>query len=242
MHMKFVYIILCTTLLSCQVPESGLRPRVLVLVGGHSYDTAAFVEMFHSMEGISYDTISYTKLPDLWRSGGLNKVDLLVHYHYLPDAPETDSSMYNDLNRAGIPMLFLHHSLCSYQGWDGYSQMAGGRYVMQGYTLDESLLSDYSHDLQLSVKIADRSHPVTSDVADFEIQDEGYSNIQLSESAVPLLLTSHPDCYPVVGWTHRIEHSTSVTLMLGHDQHAYRNPSYRALICNAIFWLTDNND
>jgi len=238
--MKQPLIILIAVILSFQIKGSCSAPRVLVLMGGHDYDTTAFYDMFCSLEGIRFDTMSYPGLPELLQSTGLDYYDLLIHYHYYPDASEEDSSMYEALTREGVPMLFLHHSICSYQKWKGYARIIGGRYVMPGYTADSSLLADYAHDLNLHVSVVDQYHPVTQNLADFDIVDEGYSNIQLEDGIVPLLRTFHPECSPLVGWTFQYNHSTTVYLLFGHDHQAYQNPSFRKLLRNTIFWLTDN--
>ena len=74
---------------------------------------------------------------------------------------------------------------------------------------------------------------------DFNIHDEGYSNITVLPGITPLLKTDHPDCTPLVGWTHKQDQSTIVYLMLGHDKHAYENPAYIQLLNQSIHWLAE---
>jgi type 1 glutamine amidotransferase len=153
--------------------------------------------------------------------------------------PLVDSAIYLEITRKGIPMLFLHHSICSFQEWEGFREIVGGKYIMPNFEPDSKLHSDFKHDIVLEVEVVDSHHPVNEGINDFAIHDEGYSNIQINEGIHPLLSTRHPDCAPLVGWVNQAGNSTSVYLMMGHDKHAYENESFRKLIRNAIHWLSD---
>jgi type 1 glutamine amidotransferase len=87
--------------------------------------------------------------------------------------------------------------------------------------------------------VADPTHPVTLDMEDFTIHDEGYSNIKVLPGVIPLLMTDHPDASPLIGWVNTKDHSRVVYLMLGHDKQAYQNPSYHQLISQSIHWLAE---
>ncbi len=153
------------------------------------------------------------------------------------DLPEADSLVFQNLTMEGKPMLFLHHALCSFQVWDGYMEMLGGKYVMAGPGVDTSLLSDYKHDIDMDIEVVDSQHPITLGMQDFSIHDEGYSNITLAPGILPLLKTDHPDSSPLVGWTKKSDQSTLVYLMLGHDKLAYENPAFKQLLEQSINWL-----
>jgi hypothetical protein len=71
-------------------------------------------------------------------------------------------------------MVFLHHSLVSYQEWDEFINMIGGRYYLQDYFKDTLKVSGFEHDLDMCVKVLDSDHSVTKDIRDFQIHDEGY--------------------------------------------------------------------
>lgn len=212
---------------------------VLVVVGGHAYDTAAFYDMFDSMEDIRFDSVSYPNAREKLKSAGLEAYDVLVFYDYIPDMPQRDSSIFINLAKKGKPMLFLHHSICSFQEWDGYMQMIGGKYVIPQFSEDTALWSNYEHGIDLYVEVLDTIHPITRGIRNFTIHDEGYSNITLLNGVHPLLRTDHPDCTPVVGWTNKYDNASTVYLIFGHDQMAYENDTYRLLLRNSILWLKD---
>lgn len=214
-------------------------PKVLVVVGGHAYDTTQFFEMFQTMEYINFDSVSHPGAMDMLASDQISSYDVLLFYDFLPQMSMKDSVVYLGLTQKGLPMLFMHHSICNFQEWVGYGQMVGGKYVMPGFGNDSSALSDFAHGLDLEVEILDPSHPVTKGLAGFFIHDEGYSNIQITEDIHPLLGTSHPECAPVMAWTSQVQNSTCVYLMFGHDRLAYENESLNHLLKNSIQWLSE---
>ncbi len=231
-------ILLCLVsvfaLLACNKPV-----RVLSIAGGHAYDTSEFYQALHSLEGLAIDTVTHPRAKQVLASGTVDRYDVLVFYDFIPGMPLEDSTIYLELIRKGVPMLFLHHSFCSFQEWEGFSEMVGGKYVMPYSESDSSLHSRYKHDIVLEVEVVDPLHPVNAGISDFTIHDEGYSNILINEGIHPLLSTRHPDCAPLVGWVNQAGNSTCVYLMMGHDKNAYENESYRHLVQNAIHWLND---
>jgi len=227
-------ILILFTATGCNKPV-----RVLSIAGGHAYDTSEFYQAIYSLEGLSIDTVTHPRAKQVLASGRVDSYDVLVFYDFLPVMPLEDSAIYLELIRQGVPMLFLHHSFCNFQEWEGFSEMVGGKYVMPNSEIDSSLHSTFKHDIVLEVEVADPLHPVNEGIIDFTILDEGYSNIQINEGIHPLLSTSHPDCAPLVGWVNQAGNSTCVYLMMGHDKHAYENESYRQLVQNAIHWLSD---
>ena len=214
-------------------------PEVLVITGGHAYDTTEFFEMFHSLENIRFDSVSHPAALELLSSPEIGKYDLLLFYDYLPDMSLADSLVFQDLTLLGMPMIFMHHALCTFQKWDGYQQMVGGKYVMPGYHPDSSLHSGYAHDVDLKIEVLDPNHPVTRGISEFVIHDEGYYNIQINQEVHPLLGTSHPYCASQVAWENQANNSTCIYLMFGHDKQAYVNEHLKLLLQNSIQWLSN---
>jgi len=211
---------------------------VLLVLGGHEYDTLEFFEAFRSLDGIVFDSVTQPGAMKLLASDRVLDYDVVAFYDFMPDMDLKDSTIFLNLTNKGQPMLFLHHSLCTFQHWDGYMQMVGGRYHMPEFGADSLLWSDYKHDIELEVQITDSRHPVTKGIEAFTIRDEGYSNIRYMPGITPLLETNHPDCSPVNGWVNSYDQSTIVYLMLGHDKHAYSNATFRKLLSNSINWLS----
>jgi hypothetical protein len=214
-------------------------PRVLLVVGGHAYDTTEFYDMFRELEPIEFDSVSHPQAMDLLASDQVDNYDVLLFYDFLPDMSLRDSSIFLELTSKGLPLLFMHHSLGNFQEWEGYAQIAGGKYVMPGFGDDSASLSDYAHDIDLEVEVLDAGHPVAAGISTFHIHDEGYTNIQVNRDIHPLFGTSHPQCAPLMGWTKEFQNSTTVYLMFGHDRLAYENESLHQILVNSIQWLSE---
>jgi lysophospholipase L1-like esterase len=218
-------------------PRMG-TPRVLLITGGHPYDTTEFYELFRSMQPLRFDSLSHPHALRMLASEYIFSYDALLFYDYQPGLPLTDSARYTNLTLHGLPMLFLHHSICSFQQWDQFKQLIGGKYVMESEGNAPGKVSGYQHDLTIPVRVLDHGHPITRGLEDFEILDEGYSDLELTGEIHPLLGTDHPECSGVLAWTNRFGQSPVVYVMLGHDRHAYSNPSFRLLIYNSLNWLS----
>lgn len=234
--MIFAPLMILLLLAGCNNP-AGFLPRVLVITGGHSYDTTEFHTMLHALGNMKFDTISHPRARNLLASDQIFSYDVVLFYDYQPELPEKDSSIYLNLVQQGVPLLFMHHSICSFQRWEGFKQIVGGKYIMEGYASEDDGVSDYRHDLDLQIRIAESTHPVITGIEDFEIHDEGYSNVAMTEGIIPLLETDNPDCSSPVAWINPHEASKIIGLMLGHDKLAYANPSLQHFIGNSIEWL-----
>ncbi len=220
------------SLISC-----SKKTHVLVVAGGHSFDTTEFVDMFNSFAGISFDTLMQPKANRWIASGNADQYDVFVFYDMWQEISEEQKEGYMHLTSEGKGLVFLHHSLVSYQSWPDFREMIGGKYIAEWSGEDTSLLSNYRHDIDIDVRIVADGHPVTAGVSNFTIHDEGYGNIQVNEDVEVLLKADHPDCYPIIGWANTFGNSKIVYLMMGHDRYAYANDDFRLLLQNAIDYV-----
>jgi hypothetical protein len=194
--------------------------------------------MLGDLEDFRFDSISHPDAGNLLTSEHVHSYDGILYYDFITEMPRKDSSIYLNLARRGMPMLFLHHAICTFQEWDGYGELVGGKYIVEGFGNDPSELSDYEHDLDLQITVLNKQHPVAQGVEDFTIHDEGYSNLWIRDGVIPLLGTDHPDCEEIVGWVNKYDASTTIWLIFGHDKQAYQNDSFRELLGNSLDWLT----
>lgn len=219
---------------SCQ---NNKVTNVLVVAGGHNYDTAEFVDLFASIEGITFDTVMQPHANQLIEQGKVKSYDVIVFYDMWRSITEAQKQAYIDLAESGKGMIFMHHSIGGYQDWDEFQNILGGKYYTKAAPGEESKLSTYQHDIDIPVSIIVKTHPVTKDMDDFIIHDEGYGNILVKDDVTPLLKADHPDCDEIVGWTHEYKNSKIVYLMQGHDNQAYQNESLKAIVRNAIAYV-----
>lgn len=234
---SFIFLFISAFILNLNSGCSD-KSEILLVTGGHAFDTTEFFSLFPSDNGISVDTVSQPFANLLIENNKAEKWDAVVFYDMWQDITMDQKEAYRRLLENGTGMIFLHHSLVSYQDWDEFTTIRGGKYHEKGYGKDSTKLSGYEHDLDLMITVIDQENPVTKGIQDFQIHDEGYSNVEILPSVTPLLGTSHQACSQYVAWTNEYKNSRIVYIMLGHDRNAYENPSFRKLINNSISWVS----
>ena len=215
---------------------SGQGHRVLLITGGHDFDEEKFYDMVFSLGDFRIDTISQPAANRSFLSDTIDLYDVIVFYDMWQAISEQEKDAFIKLTEKGTGLVFLHHSLVSYQQWDEIKQIRGGKYYERNHDYPPEKLSDYKYDLLMDVTISDRRHPVTAGMKDFRILDEGYSNIGVIDEITPLLTTDHPDCSEIIAWAHRYNNSKVVYILPGHDDKSWSNENFRRLLTNAITW------
>jgi len=213
---------------------SAKKLNVLIVTGGHDFDRISFFEMFDSFQNISYTELKHPEANLQLGKIDLKTFDAVVFYDMPKSISEDEKESYHRLLEAGKGLVFLHHSLCSYQQWDEYKTIVGGKYHEEQ---NSPASSTYQHDANFKVKISQPKHPVTKGIKDFEIQDEVYGNTEVLPEVTPLLTTDHPQSSKIIGWTHQIGNSRIVYIEPGHDKNAYFNPGYQKLVKQAIAFV-----
>ncbi|MGF1585806.1 MAG: ThuA domain-containing protein [Bacteroidales bacterium] len=216
--------------------SSQKLPKVLLFTGGHGFDKASFYGMIFSLQEMEIDTISQPLANQSLLSDTIDRYDVIVFYDMWQDISFDEKEAFLELTKKGTGLVFLHHSLVSYQTWPVFTQIRGGKYYERGYNYVPERFSGYKHDIVLEVKIADTAHPVTRGLTDFSIHDEGYFNVGINEDVTPLLSTSHPECSPIVAWANEYSNSKIVYILLGHDNNSWSNDNFQKLLRNAISW------
>ena len=219
--------------------QSQENLKVLLIAGGHSYDTLAFNSVFEQMSDIAFEKYLQPAANVLIASGEAKKYDVILFYDSWQDISSQEIKGYEDLLQNGTGLVFLHHSLVSYQNWEGFKHIIGGKYRHPRYYSDSTLISDFKHDISMSIS-SNSGHPITKNFEPFEIFDEGYTNILVKQDVDVLLKTDHEYCNDVVGWAHEVHNSRVVYLLPGHGASGLTHPVYRQIIKNAILWTAGN--
>ena len=212
------------------------NPTILLVTGGHSFDHEPFFAMIHSLGNFDIDTLSQPRANRSLLSDSIDRYDAIVFYDMWQGISFEEKEAFMRLTEKGTGLVFLHHSLVSYQDWDEFEKIRGGKYYERGYDYPPDKLSGYKHDIEIEVTVTDPSHPVTKGIDDFRIFDEGYSNIGVMPGVNPLLTTDHPDCSDIIAWEHTYNNSRVVYILPGHDNHAWSDSIYRSILSNAIKW------
>ena len=214
-------------------PAGPKKISALVVTGGHDYETG-FYTLFQGYEDLRWSHAVHRAAAEGYGKDLAKRYDVLLLYDMPQQITEEQKRNLMEFARTGRGIVVLHHALASFQGWAEYRELIGGKYFLKGE--GEQRASQYQHDIEMRVRVADQQHPVTRGLSDFEIHDEGYKHIWVSPQARVLLTTEHPQADRALAWISPWKEARVVTILLGHGEEAYANPSFRRLVIQAIRW------
>jgi len=232
--MKHLLLSIFVLLLSQYVYSQPVK--IMIVTGGHKFDTIQFFEMFDALNNIDYEHFSQPQANQRIASEKTGDYDVLVFYDMWTSIDEIEKQAYLKLTREGKPMLFLHHSIVSYQDWPEFEKIVGGKYVKAEPGVPVEELSNYEHDVWVYSKVENIT-PVTKGFGELRFFDEIYGNVRVSQNVTPLLKTSHPKSMEIIAWENRYNKSKIVYLQPGHDYRTYAEESYRKLLSQTIHYL-----
>lgn len=236
------FVLISLTLISFLAFEKGMvsddsvQPlRVLVLTGGHGYDTLDFQRMFDELSELEVTYNLLEKNTAFFDDISGWKYDVLVFYNFRNKLTEKGKQNFMRLCERGVGLVFLHHSVMGFDNWPAFREIVGAKYFFEGEAPPEKL-GTYRHDVTMNIHIEDSQHPITKGLEDFQLYDEVYGNYWISEDNHLLLTTDHPDSQPEIGWTRRYKKSDVAFIQPGHGKEALRDERYAALVRRAILW------
>lgn len=123
--------------------------NLMLVTGGHYFDTIPFLNMFEQMDGIQYEHVPQPEANQKIAEGDVKRFDLLVFYDIGRKISDTEKQGYLNLLEQRKPMLFLHHTLLSYPMWPEFEKIIGGKYLKKdkNSTLPDSLFSSYHYNV-----------------------------------------------------------------------------------------------
>jgi len=218
-------------------PTQG-KVRVLLTFGGHGFDQKAFFAMFDQMPQIEYTKAPMPQSAELLKPGLEKKYDVIVMYDMVGGIKPEQQNAFAALLQQGIGVVSLHHNLGAHRDWDEFPKIIGGKFLFKPETIDgvECPRSTWSHGEDMKVTVADKQHPITRGLKDFQIHDETYGQYYTAPDVKVLLKTDHPKNDPELAWVKEYGKSRVFYLMLGHDKHAWENPNYPQIVGRAIRW------
>jgi type 1 glutamine amidotransferase len=211
---------------------SGAAPvRTLLITGGHDHETS-FYSLFEGYNDLS--RIPVAASATAFQSDLRGKYDVVVMYDFTRELDEKGKQNLRDFVESGKGIVVLHHALLNYQKWTWwYQDVVGGSYRLAREGDIPS--STVKNDQDIFVTPAGEQ-PITAGIVPFHIIDETYGRMWISPHVRPLLTTDNPNSSRVVAWIGPLAGSKVVAIQLGHGPTAFGNPSYRALVHNAILW------
>jgi hypothetical protein len=230
-----IALLAAATVIAAQAAD---KTRVLIVTGGHDFETNQFFQIFQDNPGITFLKVTHPDAHAWLKPDKAAQYDVLVCYDMWPNITEEAKADFVARLQEGKGLVVLHHAIADYPKWDEYANIIGAKYYLEKQVVNgvEKARSIYQHDVKFKVQIADPSHAVTRGVQDFEIHDETYNLFDVQPTNRPLLKTSEPTSAPVIGWAKEYGKARVVYLQLGHDHFAYENPNYRRLVAQAITW------
>lgn len=174
---------------------------------------------------------------------------------------------FEALLAAGKGIVALHHALAGWPAWPGYAEALGGAFLYKARDLrgQATAASGYAADIRYTARAVDQCHPVLAGIPErFDLTDELYWHPAFTDAVHPLLVRETPidverfvsatravrripdgerDAWQpsggtdLLGWAKAAHNSPLVYLQPGDGPATYRDPTYRALLGNAIRWV-----
>jgi type 1 glutamine amidotransferase len=213
--------------------------KTVVVTGGHGFEHDPFFALFQGYDDIDYVEAEQKDHSELFEDISGWDYDVIVLYNMSQKlTPQRERNFATLVKDEGVGLVALHHAEGAFNKSDVYRKMIGARYPLKEQEIDGKTYvpGTYKHDVDITVRIADRKHPITCGMADFEIHDETYHGLWFAEGNHVLLTTDHPTSDKTIGWTRQDGDARVVFLQGGHDSKAYANPNYRQLVVRAIRW------
>lgn len=212
------------------------KTSVLVVRGGHPYDTPDFEKMCNKLKGVKADLVLDAHFKSMKIDAITKKYDAILFMNqnkYFEESKRT-KKLYADLTKAGVGMVFMHFTLSSQPNWDEYHKIVGGKWHLGKFTKDKKKRSTYYMNMTVDAKVVDPKHPVTKGIKDFKMTDTFYGNITTESDLIPLVTTTENKIHKAIVWTHTYNKSKVVYIMPGFTKKAYTNKSYKKLVANSL--------
>jgi type 1 glutamine amidotransferase len=242
MKTQIVYGFCCLAILVAADPAWAAPPdaklRVLLTYGGHDFQEKEFFAMWDAFPGVTYTKAPLPQSADLLKPGLEKDYDVIVCYDMVKELSPAQHEAFLTLLDRGIGLVSLHHNLSGNLEWPEYHAVIGGTWLWQKRSIDgrEYGPSTYEHGQEISVKIADKDHPITKGLSDFVIHDETYGNTYVSPTVHVLLRADNPKNVQPFAWTNQYGKSRVVYFQAGHDAEAWKHPAFQEILGRSIRW------
>jgi type 1 glutamine amidotransferase len=218
---------------------------VLLLTGGqrehHGYREQAFY-LSNVLEDTGRYRVTLAEAAAILETPALQKYDLMI---VNADRRDNEFKFTLPQQRALLDFVKSGHGYVSIHGADNappdwlpeWKEMLGGIYSHVGKPDGKAIMGTYT------VKIADKSSPVTRGLEDFELKDELYSNMQMQSEVKPLATIDYMGTTWPVAWTWNYGKGRVFHTSLGHRSFGpgkddpLRNPNLQKLVVQGIDWV-----
>ena len=197
-----------------------------VVTGGHFYEVVDFHRLFRSLGGVDayiQHMDDFVAAPPAMRDG----YDVVLFFTMLLEGPQGGQlRALERVSAARQGVVVLHHSILAFP----YSPF------WRRWTDLHNLSHSVDPPEPITTEIADRGHPITSGLADWEMVDEIYRMDGPSADSHILLAARHPHSMRALAWAREIDGQRVVCYQAGHDHQAWTHPDYRTMLERSIRW------
>lgn len=214
--------------------------KVALIEGFHPFDIIEYHQMFRSFDDVDY----YPQFLENWAFNGPDKsqdYDVLMFYNMnMALEPEGQGfrpfvdKVLESLGSKGQGIFMWHHAILALPENKIISDVVGIEDRKFGFYGDQTF----------KVQIADKEHPITRGMEDFEMLDETYTmNEPSAESGSRVLLTTeHDPSMRALAWTRQYKDSPVFCFQSGHDHRTWQNPGFRKVLHRGIQWAAGRLD
>lgn len=233
-----VVILMVATAGTAKAAEKAGKVRVLLVTGGHGFEKEPFFKMFKDNPDITFQAVEHPTAFASFTAEAGKQYDVMVTYDFNQQISDEAKANFVARLKDGKGLVVLHHSIAAYPDWPEYWEILGARYYLNPTNVNgvAKARSAWKHDVDFKVQVADKRHPVTRGLKDFDIHDETYKGFDVFKDCRPLLTSDEPLSNKIIGWAKKYEGTRVVGIQLGHDHFAYENPNYQQLVRQAIAW------
>lgn len=132
---------------------------------------------------------------------------------------------------SGKGLVALHAAVINFDDWTEYRDILGAYWVW-----DTSGHGPYRPGWKM--RIADRAHPITQGIDDFEIHDELYHSLRMVRPVHTLMTAAWEGQTQPMAWTARYGPARIHYNALGHGPETFQNPSFQRMLRQGVLWAT----
>jgi len=221
------------------VYSSAKRPRALALIGDRYHSPVYIrdglasaltkenipVTFIEEVSALNSDSLSEHELLIILRDG-TNWPDGYDKPPVVWMTEEQQKAIWDFVNDRGGGFLALHNAQGLYPPGGLYYKLFGGDY------------GGHPPPYVFTVRVEDRSHPITAGVEDFEIFDEQHTvKYYLDSEHLLLRSMARDNLASEAGWWRESGMGRFCYLAPGHTPEALNHPMMQRLIRNAVNWL-----
>ena len=244
---RYKQILLLSTILTflTTVCECQKLPKTLILTGNGnvpSYKNGypPWIHEFHNEKVIeilkNITTVDVATDLSVLRADRLQQYDLIISNSlFLTPDKEQLNALYQFVSN-GKSYLTIHCGILSLLNWDRYEEFIGGIFIGGPSSVPAQFNVSTSNTMFWGYEYVFRKepqHPVSIVTDDFVIKDELY---HFQPSTRDFYVIARAENLPVMWW-HPVGKGKVMSLTLGHDEEAKKNPGYQNLLKHGVQWL-----